>query len=239
LIDSYETGGRREAMLRFGPATGPVVVVALPLFDEANRTRAFAVSICRALAKRGVASVLPDMPGQGESFVPTEAMALIDLEHAHQACIAAVARDGRRVFAVGVRSGALLDAVSRCHGRWHLAPQDGPTLVRELTRIKQATVKAPLGELWYRRDTDTHLPVEIAGNLVSPAFLTALQAAEFPIPYQDGAPLRTVRLDTDPKPADRHVPGAPLWRRAEPDNDPALAALLGDDIADWIATCER
>jgi hypothetical protein len=54
----------------------------------------------------------------------------------------------------------------------------------------------------------------------------------------DDPPLRTVRLDTDPKPADRHVPGIPLWRRAEPDNDPALAALLADDIADWIATCE-
>ena len=50
--------------------------------------------------------------------------------------------------------------------------------------------------------------------------------------------LRTVRLDTDPKPADRHVPGTPLWRRAEPDNDPALAAILADDIADWIAACE-
>lgn len=41
-------------MLRFGPAAGPVVVVALPLFEEANRTRAFAVAILRALAERGV-----------------------------------------------------------------------------------------------------------------------------------------------------------------------------------------
>ena len=36
-------------------------------------------------------------------------------------------------------------------------------------------------------------------------------------------PTRTVRLDTDPKLADRHVPGSPLWRRTEPNNDPALA----------------
>eukprot|EP01037_Dinobryon_pediforme_P041965 gene41965-52022_t len=39
-------------------------------------------------------------------------------------------------------------------------------------------------------------------------------------------------------PADRHVAGAPLWRRAEPDTDAALAELLADDIADWIARCE-
>ena len=53
----------------------------------------------------------------------------------------------------------------------------------------------------------------------------------------DGGHRRTVRLDTDPQPADRHVPGTPLWRRAEPGNDPALAVLLADDIADWIARC--
>jgi hypothetical protein len=49
--------------------------------------------------------------------------------------------------------------------------------------------------------------------------------------------LRTVRLDSDPMVADRHIDGAPLWRRSEPDNDIALAALLADDIAGWIATC--
>ena len=31
-------------MIRFGPDTGPVVVAALPLFEEANRTRAFMVT---------------------------------------------------------------------------------------------------------------------------------------------------------------------------------------------------
>ncbi len=39
-------------MLRFGPADGLVVVAALPLFEEANRTRAFMVTILRALAER-------------------------------------------------------------------------------------------------------------------------------------------------------------------------------------------
>ena len=77
-----------------GPDTGPVAVVALPLFEEANRTRAFAVTICRALAKRGVASVLPDLPGQGESLVPTEAARLPDWRSAFAA---AAAHAGPRV----------------------------------------------------------------------------------------------------------------------------------------------
>jgi alpha-beta hydrolase superfamily lysophospholipase len=85
-------------MLRFGPATGPVVVVALPLFEEANRTRAFAVTICRALAKRGVASVLPDLPGQGESETPLESLSILDLQTAYDALITVPDSEGRRSY---------------------------------------------------------------------------------------------------------------------------------------------
>ncbi len=45
-IDHYDWSGGREALLRFGPDTGPVVILALPLFEEANRTRTFAVACC-------------------------------------------------------------------------------------------------------------------------------------------------------------------------------------------------
>src|SRR6187551_1263766 len=72
LNDQYDWPGGREAMLRFGPATGPVVIAVMPLFEEANRTRAFMVALLRALAERGVASVLPDLPGTGESLIETE-----------------------------------------------------------------------------------------------------------------------------------------------------------------------
>lgn len=229
-------------MLRFGPATGPVVVVALPLFEEANRTRAFAVTICRALAKRGVASVLPDLPGQGESLVSLGALSILDLQSAYDALIAVPDREGRRSYGIGIRSGALLDALGLLFGRWHLAPQDGSDLLRDLTRVKQMELgqSRALEEHWY---IDRSLPedapdppVRIAGNLISVSALTDLTVKT---PFDEaGIPLRTVRLDTDPKPADRHVPGTPLWRRAEPDTDPALAALLADDIADWIASCE-
>ena len=51
------------------------------------------------------------------------------------------------------------------------------------------------------------------------------------------APARTVRLVGDPRPADRAIEASPLWRRAEPGNDLALAALLADDIAEWVAHC--
>lgn len=236
LINSYETRRGREVMLRFGPADGPVAIVALPLFEEANRVRAFAVAICRALAQRDVGSVLPDVPGQGESLIPLEHCGMGDFTDAIAAAVAQTCRARRPCYGVAIRSGALLNATAELHGRWHLAPQDGASLLRDLKRIRQAASRTgtTLGDRWYDDGTDQ---VEIAGNRIAPDLLTELSTYA-PRPAAADEPRRIVRLETDALPADRHVPGAPLWRRAEPDTDPALAVLLADDIADWIAQCE-
>ena len=63
-IEHYDWAGGREAMLRFGPDE-PRVIVSLPLFEEANRTRAFAVTLLHALAARDIGGLLPDWPGHG------------------------------------------------------------------------------------------------------------------------------------------------------------------------------
>lgn len=221
-------------MLRFGPETGPIVVVALALFEEANRMRAFAVTICRLLAKRGVASVLPDLPGQGESLTPLEDACLLRMRDAMEALVDTIGATGRP-YAVGLRSGALLDVFSLVFGRWHFAPLDGDVVLRDLLRTAKAGGTV-------RPDADRYAlmgarePLAIAGNLISGEMAADLQSAA--VYKEPGVPRRVVRLDTDPAFADRHVSGPPLWRRAEPDNDPAFAALLADDIADWIAICE-
>lgn len=217
LIGHYDWAGGREAMLRFGPDSAPVVIFGLPLFEEANRTRTFAVTMMRALAGRGVASVLPDLPGTNESLVATEAATLAGWRDAFAAAAAAT---GAR-WSVAIRSGALLDGEAALTGRWHLAPQPGPSLVRELDRVRQAGDGA---------SSDGPI-VEIAGNRVSQALLEALGAA---VP-KPGA--RVIRLASDAQPADRKMDGPPLWRRAEPDNDLALAEALADDIAEWVRTC--
>ncbi|MEG3177593.1 hypothetical protein U1872_15235 [Sphingomonas sp. RB3P16] len=231
MIESYETRSGREAMLGFGPAGGPVAVVALPLFEEANRVRAFAVAICRALARRGVASLLPDVPGQGESVVPLEQCGIRDFSDGYARAVQQELVAGRRPYGVAIRSGALLDTQAALAGRWHLAPQDGASLLRDLKRIKQAGAKP--GEIL---SLDGGAPIEIAGNRLSPDLLSTLPSHALRT-AQDGS-VRIVRLETDREPADRHVPGAPLWRRAEPDTDLALATILADDIADWIAACD-
>lgn len=215
MIDHYDWAGGREAMVRLGPADGPVAIVALPLFEEANRTRTFAVGLMRRLADRGIATALPDLPGTGESVVPTENARLDDWRAAFAAAGGAA---GAR-FGVAIRSGALLDRDAGLTARWQLSPQDGPQLVRELDRLRVLGGQAGDGAI-----------AEIAGNRISAALLDDLAAAA-------PAPARTVRLDGDPRPADRSFPAGPLWRRVEPDDDPVLAAALADDIADWIATC--
>lgn len=188
-----------------------MVVVAPPLLEEANRTRAFTVAILRALAGRGIGGVLPDLPGQGESLLPTEAMTLADLRSGFAAV------PGTHVLAI--RSGVLVADARPC---WSLAPQTGPELVREWGKM------APLdGE-----------QVAVAGNRLSRRLLNDLGASDRS-DLRRGGRERVVRLTSDPRPADRQVDGAPLWRRSEPGNDPALAQRLTADIADWIAACDR
>jgi hypothetical protein len=230
LIDHYDWPGGREAMLRFGPDTGPVVVAALPLFEEANRTRAFVITILRALAERGIAGGLPDLPGQSESLVSLETVKIMQMRDAYQAVVDSFERP---VYALGIRSGALLDTLALVNGRWHFAPQDGAELLRELKRIRQTAVREALGDSWWAAEDVT----EIGGNRLSIDLLSELTSIS-PFEEADLVVLRTVRLESDPKPADLKVPGAPLWRRSEPDNDAALAALLADDIAAWVRACE-
>lgn len=218
-------------MLRFGPATGPVVVVALPLFEEANRTRAFAVTVLRALADHGIAGALPDLPGQGESLLPTHKTTITKMREAFEGSVNHLARPA---FALGIRSGALLDTFALVQGRWHLSPMSGADLLRELVRTRQASARES-GETFDPSTLGTDLaapPVELAGNLVSHQLLSELSGVS---PMTGVA--RTVRIQTEAKPADAKLLGSPLWRRAEPDNDPAFAQAVADDIAQWIATC--
>jgi hypothetical protein len=211
VIEPYDWARGREAMLRFGPASGPVVVAALPLFEEANRTRSFVVTILRGLAERGIAGAIPDLPGTGDSLIPSDRIDLTDL----RAGFAAAARTaGKRAYSLAIRSGALLDGSVLVAHRWHFAPQSGAELARALRRIRHAG-----------GGTD------YAGHQLPDSFIDEL-------PHHGAEPARVVRLASDPRPADHRVEGAPLWRRAEPDNDPELAALLADDIAAWVRRCE-
>lgn len=200
-------------MLRLGPADAPTVLVAPPLFEEANRTRAVLTDVLRRLADRGISGALPDLPGQGESLLPTIDARLTDWRDAFAAAAEALPAP---VHVVAIRGGALVDGAAAVASRWYLSPQSGAALVRELRRIRQAAA-AP----------------DYAGNLIAPEMIAQLETAE---PWTSGA-LRVVRLHGDPRAADHLLAAAPPWRAAEPGTDPPLQAAVADDIAQWIAAC--
>ncbi|MGN6374552.1 MAG: hypothetical protein ACTHMG_03250 [Sphingomonas sp.] len=232
MIDHYDWPGGREAMLRFGPAQGPVVVLAMPLFEEANRLRALAVTMLRALAERGVASALPDLPGTGESSVQLEDVRLSDWQDAFHA--ATHAASGRRCHVAAIRGGALLTATAEARARWLFAPVTGTSIIRDLVRARQVTDREAGGTFDPADIDQDGPPIELAGNILPRQMLLALRGAQpDTIP-----PCRVVRLVDDPRPADRTVAGQPLWRRAEPDHDASLAQALADDIAEWVGRCE-
>lgn len=216
--------------MRFGPDTGPVVALALPPFEEANRTRAFAVALLRSLAAHGIGGILPDLPGQGESLLPTAQARLSDWQTAFAA---ACAGTGRPVVAASIRAGALVDTAAAVIGRWQLAPQAGADLVRELTRSRQAAAREDGKPAEPDIRTSDGSPVELAGNLIAKALLNDLDGAS-PAAAQ---PVRIVRLGTDPRPADLRVDAPPLWRQVEPARHPGLSRSLADDLAAWSRLC--
>ena len=219
-FDTYDWSRGREAMLRFGPDAGPIVIAALPLFEEANRTRQFLVTILRALAVLGIGSVIPDLPGTGESIVVTGEARLREQRTAYTELAQQL---GRNTYGISIRSGALFDTDAALAGRWQLSPQTGEDLLRELDRTRATSRSAPASE------------TEYAGNTLSREILADLHDAK---PYAGAGPLRVVRLESDPREANVTYAASPLWRRSEPGNDISLAQILAEDISQWIASCE-
>lgn len=232
MIDHYAWAGGTEAWFRHGKAGQKLVIAALPPFEEANRTRALMMRVLMQLTVHGISVALPDLPGAGESLVATEDARLSHWRAAYAAAVEEARRDHPEIHSVAIRAGALIDAEAEVASRWRLTPQDGASLHRELGRIAKAAALED-GEIveW----PATSATVEVAGSRLSNELLAEL-LIDYPLL---SAPVRVVRLTSDASPADRHVDGAPLWRRAEPDQDLDLADALADDIADWIARCGR
>jgi hypothetical protein len=113
-------------------------------------------------------------------------------------------------YALSIRGGALMPGLMR--GHWQLSPMSGIDVARECRRL------SALSE---------------GSAMIPSALVDEIAHAEI----VEVSPTRVVRLARDPRPADRVIDAAPLWRRAEPDNDPALADELAQDVADWIKQC--
>ena len=217
-----------EHRFAIAPAGAPraTVLIVPPLFEEANRMRRTLALAIRALAARGFAATLPDLPGQNESLVPLEA---VDLDRWRAALAADASRIDGPVIVASLRGGALIDDTASANAWWRLAPAGGASLLRTLLRARVAADReagvASSADLLMEEAKKT--PLLLAGNLLSPAMVAQLGAAE----PQTVAPLRAVALGAD------GIAGTPLWLRAEPGEDIGMATAIADDIAAWSATC--
>ena len=217
-----------EHILRIDPAGTPraTILIVPPLFEEANRTRRTLVLAMRAMAARGFATLLPDLSGQNESLVP---LVEVDLERWRDALAEVAAGIDGPVTIASVRGGALIDHRAKAAAWWRLAPATGASLLRTLMRARvsadrEAGLTSSLESL---QDAAKTAPLWLAGNALSPAMVAQLGSAE----AQPVEPLRSIGLGAD------GVAGTPLWLRAEPGEDSAMANAIAADISAWSKTC--
>lgn len=205
----------QSIQLQFGLTHELQIAVIEPFFEEANRMRRLIASIMRLLDRCGIGTTLLGLPGAGESEMHISSIRLADW----RAAVSEMGQTRNFSAVASFRAGALLDDALDGLPAWRFAPETGARLVRDLKRTRLAS----------RADSETLY----AGHALSDAFLADLDAA---LPRTDLKP-RTVRLNSDPLEADLKINAAPLWRRAEPGDDPALAALLAEDIDQWVRQC--
>lgn len=205
------------------------MLIVPPLFDEANRLRRTLVLTMRALADRGIASALPDLPGQNDSLLPTEDATLAGWRKALRAFAAA---EPTPLIVASWRGGALIDdAVADAAGYWRMAAVGGASLVKTMVRTRIAGEKEAgrIVTAEQIRAEAANGPVELAGNLLSGTMLAQLEVAT----PADVTPLREVAIGA----GEGKLPGSALWLRAEPGEDAAMAQAMASDIHDWAMAC--
>lgn len=209
MIESVSWRGGEEMLLRLG-AGSPVTCLVLPaLFEEANRMRRFTVSVMHCLADRRIGTILPDLPGTGESLEETRAISLADWR--------AFVLEMRRIASLSIafRGGSILD--SAFPSRWRLAPETGERLLRDMVRATALSTGLSATEI----DAQARVvPMRLAGNLIDPDLYRAFHAA---------APEGNAFVS--------QAEGPRLWRSAEPGDDPHYAEAVADEIAAWVTSC--
>ena len=211
-------GGQAEMAVRCGPeAAGPCLLILPALFDEANKMRHFTVEVMRALARRGMASVLPDLPGCNESPVSLTGQNLATWREA----ATCAAQDLGATHVLTVRAGVTL--APDLPG-WAYAPLAGSSALRALLRARVLSAReAGMTETSEGLlDLGRAAGIELAGFSLAAAMVRDLAEAALPAPL----PLVEIRQG--------ELGGAGLWLRAEPEHDEAQAEALARIVAQGL-----
>ena len=224
MTKRYRWRGGTEQYLQYGAGCSVTLLVLPALFEEANRMRRFTVSVMRALAEAKIGTILPDLPGTGESLVDISDVAFDDWR---DAVASAAAISGTRVLTLAIRGGALLDGIA--DAGWRLAPDRGERLLRDMVRATALGREISADQL--DREARTKA-TRLAGNTIAPSLYCNLHAA---VPAS-GA-YRIARLDDDSADCDVRLTGQKLWRAAEPGDDEQLTTAAAADVVAWVQSC--
>ena len=220
IFGKYSSGLWREPFLRAGEGNHCLLILP-PLFDEMHKLRRTLVMAMRALAERGISSILPDLPGLNESQTPLSQCSLSDWRLAMRMAAA----ECNATHVAGLRSACLLDEGFKHLPRWRYAPLVGERLTTQMIRTQMAGDKAS-GRSSKREDfeaVEDQAPIRLSGYTISGALLSQLTSAA-------SAPLSGKH--------DLLVEGSLgplLWLRAEPGESAELAHALADSWAKWMA----
>lgn len=208
---------REELALVFDHAREHRLLVLPAWFDEANKLRRLTVEVMRRLDLSGIDSILPDLPGCNESEAPLGEQTLASWREA----AAAAAAHFRATHVWSIRAAALI-APDGLPG-WSYSPLSGSKVLRAMLRARtiaarEAGAAERVEELQARGRSEG---IELGGwHLGAEMFRAVEQAEPAPGPVAIAPDL---------------IPGAGLWLRAEPAEDPeqadALAAMLAIGIA--------
>ncbi|MEN7536357.1 hypothetical protein [Aurantiacibacter flavus] len=203
-------GGSDELAIRFGDDTGPCLLVLPAWFDEGNKTRHFTVETMRLLAERGIASVLPDLPGCNESMsaLPEQTLG------SWRASAGEATNHFGCSHVLTIRAGANL--VPDLPG-FAYAPLAGKSALRALLRARTLAAK----EAGRPETTEALLQTgKVEGLALAGYHLGATMVSD--LAEATLAPNALAPLE----------PGGPLlWLRTEPEHNPEQAAALADLIA--------
>jgi hypothetical protein len=211
-VGHYSTRLGSEQVLTFNASSNLQIVIIEGLFEERNFLRKSVIDMARLLAAQGVGIVVPDLPGCGESLLDIGDVTLRDWQCAITDVTEMVfAESGRRPHISSFRGGALIDHAAKGASFWRFAPAGGAELLRSFRQVQRLRDPA---------DNDG-----LAGHAVRSDMIADLERAA---PQPPPGPYREC--------ATRSA-GSPLWRRAEPGDDPALVQILADDLTHWVETC--
>lgn len=218
---SYHFEGFDEACLSCGDAEATrQIMIVPPLFDEMNRVRAMLVGAMRALAGRGLTTLLPDLPGCNESLAPIAEQSIESWKQA----IAAAADQLAATHVASIRGGALVVG-GIALPQWQLAPVKGASLLKTMLRARMASDKeAALSSSMESLMADAQSgPLDLSGTRLGAEMLAGLDSA--------------VADDTAFEAALGDIAGKPLWLRAEPQEDAEMSAALAAELDRWSASC--